>query len=232
MTELIIALNTSDVELAKKWVNLFLPYVKWFKVGYPLYITGSNKFIEDLKEKGAKVFLDLKFFDIPSVVSLAVREVNKLKVDMLTLHTLGGFEMLESACKSLWEVEREKRPLLIGVTILTSMSEATLRDISETKKSIDEEIINLVRLAKSAGLDGVVVSGNELEAVKKVCGEDFLTIVPGVRIKEDFVFDHERVITPAEAKRKGADFIVVGRPITHSEDPIRKLESYLNEIRG
>ncbi|MEN3044280.1 MAG: orotidine-5'-phosphate decarboxylase [Candidatus Hydrothermales bacterium] len=231
MTELIIALNTNNLELAKRWVDLFLPYVKWFKVGYPLYIVGGNKFIEYLKEKGAKIFLDLKFFDIPSVVSLAVKEVKKLKVDMLTLHTLGGFEMLESACKSLWEIEKGERPLLIGVTILTSMSEATLRDISDTEKSMEEEIMNLVKLAKSAGLDGVVVSGEELEIVKRVCGKDFLAVVPGVRLKEDLALDQERVITPAEAKEKGADFLVVGRPITHSEDPIEKLKNYLDEIK-
>ncbi len=232
MSEIIIALNTMDKKVANEWVDKFLPYVKWFKVGYPLYINAGNDFIRELKNKGTKVFLDLKFFDIPSVVSLAVKAASELEVDMLSIHTLGGFEMLENACKSLWDAEREKgkRPLLIGVTILTSMSEATLKDVSGAKKEMEEEIETLSRMAKSAGLDGVVVSGNEIEMVKNACGKDFITVVPGIRLKEDLAFDQERVITPEEAKRKGADFLVIGRPITHAEDPISKVKKYIEKI--
>ncbi len=211
-------------------MSALFPLVRWFKIGYPLYINAGNKFVKELKEKGAKVFLDLKLFDIPSVVSLAIKEISELGVDMITLHTLGGFEMLESACKTLWEVEEGKRPLLIGVTILTSMSEATLKDVSGARKTMDEEIERLAKLSKSAGLDGVVVSGEEIEIVKKICGKEFLTVVPGIRLKEDLSFDQERIITPREAKEKGADFLVIGRPITHSDNPFEKLKRYLEEI--
>ncbi len=230
MSEIIIALNTIDEKKAENLVSLLIPYTKWFKIGYPLYIKAGNGFIERLKEKGAKVFLDLKFFDIPSVVSLAVKSALELEVDMLTLHTLGGFEMLESACKSLWEFEKEKRPLLIGVTILTSMSEAVLKDVSNARRDIEEEIETLARLAKSAGLDGVVVSGEEIEMVKRICGKGFITVVPGVRLKEDLALDQERIITPSEAKKKGADFLVIGRPVTCAEDPVEKIKKYIKEI--
>ena len=232
MSEIIVALNTNDEKEAENWVSLLISYTKWFKVGYPLYIRAGNRFIEKLKNKGAKVFLDLKFFDIPSVVSLAVKTAAELEVDMLTLHTLGGFEMLESACKGLWEIERRKgkRPLLIGVTILTSMSEATLKDVSDARKEMREEIETLARLAKSAGLDGVVVSGEEIEMVKKICGNGFITVVPGVRLKEDLALDQERIITPREAKEKGADFLVIGRPITQAENPVKKKKKYIEEI--
>ncbi|MEO0279531.1 MAG: orotidine-5'-phosphate decarboxylase [candidate division WOR-3 bacterium] len=230
LTEIIIALNTNKKDIAEKWVSALFPLVRWFKIGYPLYINAGNKFVKELKEKGAKVFLDLKLFDIPSVVSLAIKEISELGVDMITLHTLGGFEMLESACKTLWEVEEGKRPLLIGVTILTSMSEATLKDVSGARKTMDEEIERLAKLSKSAGLDGVVVSGEEIEIVKKICGKEFLTVVPGIRLKEDLSFDQERIITPREAKEKGADFLVIGRPITHSDNPFEKLKRYLEEI--
>jgi len=233
MSEIIVALNTSEGKKAEEWIDLLLPYTKWFKVGYPLYTREGNRFIEKLKNKGVKVFLDLKFFDIPSVVSLAVKNTAELEVDMLTIHTLGGFEMLESACKVLWEIERDKgkRPLLIGVTILTSMSEATLKDVSDGRKGMKEEIETLVRLAKSAGLDGVVVSGEEIEMVKRICGDSFITVVPGIRLREDLAFDQERIITPREAKEKGADFLVIGRPVTHAEDPVEKIKKYIEEIR-
>jgi len=227
---IIIALNTNSKEKAREWVDKFKDRIKWFKIGLPLYIAGGNKFIEELKKENLKVFLDLKFHDIPSVVALSVESASHLGVDMLTLHTLGGFEMLEQSAKIAWDFEKKygKRPFLIGVTILTSMGEATIEDI--TGLSVLQSCEILSNMAKSAGLDGIVCSPLEIGKIRKICGKDFLIITPGIRLPEDESFDQERVSTPSFAIKEGANYIVVGRPLTHAENPIEKLEKYIKEI--
>ena len=227
---IIIALNTNSREKAREWVDKFKERIKWFKIGLPLYISSGNKFIEELKRENLKIFLDLKFHDIPSVVSLSIESASHLGVDMLTLHTLGGFEMLEQSAKIAWDLEKKhgKRPLLIGVTILTSMGEATIEDITGLSISQSAEILS--NMAKSAGIDGVVCSPLEARKIRKICGKDFLIITPGIRLPEDESFDQERVSTPSFAIKEGANYIVVGRPLTHAKDPIEKLEKYIEEI--
>lgn len=228
---IILALNTNSLEKAREWVFVFRERIKWFKIGLPLYIAGGNEFIKELKDKGLKVFLDLKLHDIPSVVALSVEIVSKLGVDMLTLHTLGGFEMLEQSAKVAWDFEQKygRRPLLIGVTILTSMGKAAIEDI--TGLDVEKGVEILSNMAKSAGLDGVVASPLEARKIREKCGKDFIIITPGIRLKEDESFDQERIATPSFAIKEGADYLVIGRPLTHTENPLEKLEKYIEEIK-
>lgn len=228
---IILALNTNSTNKAREWVNTFKERIKWFKIGLPLYISGGNKFIEELKKEGLKVFLDLKFHDIPSVVALSVEAAASLGVDMLTVHTLGGFEMLEQSVKIAWEIEKKfgRRPFIVGVTILTSMQEAAVEDMVGIPLSKSAEILS--NMAKSAGLDGIVASPLEAKKIKEICGEDFIIITPGIRLPEDESFDQERVSTPSFAIKEGATYIVVGRPLTHAKEPIKKLEKYIEDIK-
>ncbi len=228
--KIILALNTNSVDKAREWIEIFKKRIKWFKVGIPLYLAGGNKFIEKLKEENLNVFLDLKFHDIPSVVSLSVEMSSKLDVDMLTLHTLGGFEMLEESAKTAWDFEKKhrRRPLLIGVTILTSMGKATIEDI--TGFDVVKGTTILSNMAKSAGLDGVVSSPLEVKRIRESCGKDFIIITPGIRLLEDASFDQERIETPSFALKEGANYLVIGRPLTHAKDPIEKLEKYIRDI--
>lgn len=231
MCKIVIALNTQDKREALDWVDKLISFVEWFKVGFPLYLRTGNEFIEELKKREAKVFLDLKFFDIPYVVSLAVKAASEIGVDMLTLHTLGGFEMLKSARSELDKLNKDKKPLLIGVTVLTSIGKAELKGIGDKDIKLEQRVRFLAKLARSANLDGVVVSGFEIEMIKKEIGNDFITVVPGVRLEEDKSFDQERVVTPQEVKKKGGDFIVLGRPITHSSDPVEKIKRYIEALK-
>ncbi|MEO0275724.1 MAG: orotidine-5'-phosphate decarboxylase [candidate division WOR-3 bacterium] len=227
---IILALNTNSTNRAREWVEIFKERIKWFKIGIPLYISGGNKFVEELKKENLKVFLDLKFHDIPSVVAQSVEIASSLEVDMLTVHTLGGFEMLEQSVKIAWDFEKRygKRPLIIGVTILTSMQEAAVEDIVGFSIPKGAEI--LANMAKSAGLDGIVSSPLEARKIREICGKDFIIITPGIRLPEDESFDQERVATPSFAIKEGATYIVVGRPLTHAREPIKKLERYIEDI--
>lgn len=229
--KIILALNTNSVDKAREWIEIFKKRIKWFKVGIPLYLSGGIKFIEKLKEQNLKVFLDLKFHDIPSVVGLSVEMASKLGIDMLTLHTLGGFEMLEESAKIAWDFEEKygKRPLLIGVTILTSMGKAAIEDI--TGFDVEKGTTILSNMAKSAGLDGVVSSPLEAKKIRESCGKNFIIITPGIRLPEDTSFDQERIATPSFALKEGANYLVIGRPLTHTEDPIEKLERYIENIK-
>ena len=227
---IILALNTNSVNKAREWVDIFKEKIKWFKIGPPLYLASGNKLIEELKKENLKVFLDLKFHDIPSVVAQSIEAASYLEIDMLTVHTLGGFEMLEQSIKTAWDFEKRygKRPLIVGVTILTSMQEAAVEDLAGFSISKGAEI--LANMAKSAGLDGIVSSPLEARKIRKICGKDFIIITPGIRLPEDESFDQERVSTPSFAIKEGATYIVVGRPLTHTDNPIEKLKKYIEDI--
>ncbi|HKV03962.1 MAG TPA: orotidine-5'-phosphate decarboxylase [Candidatus Acidoferrales bacterium] len=187
------------------------------KIGSQLFTAEGPRAIEKLAGLGFGIFLDLKFHDIPNTVAGAVAAAAELpKVRLLTLHTLGGVAMMRAAREALRG--RKRRPALLGVTILTSMDGAALRRVG-ISGSPGSRAVALARLAKSAGLDGVVASALEARAIRRACGPRFLIVVPGVRPKSSALNDQSRVATPAEALRGGADYLVVGRPITAAGNP-------------
>uniref|UniRef100_A0A7C4YF84 Orotidine 5'-phosphate decarboxylase n=1 Tax=candidate division WOR-3 bacterium TaxID=2052148 RepID=A0A7C4YF84_UNCW3 len=215
---LIVALDVSDFKTAKEKVETLGDVVKFYKVGVQLFTSVGPDIVKYLKDKDKKVFLDLKLHDIPNVVSKTVGIAAMMGVNMITLHTLGGFELMESSQKMSWAPNGEQ-VIILGVTILTSLDQAFLNDFLGVNKSIDDEIIQLAMLAKSAGIAGVISSPLEISKIKSACGGDFLVVTPGIRPKGFDTMDHTRTATPEEAIRWGADYIVVGRPIISSDDP-------------
>ena len=188
-----------------------------FKVGSQLFTAEGPRAVEKLAGLGLEIFLDLKFHDIPNTVAGAVRVAADLPgVTMLTLHTSGGGPMLRAAREAL--EGRKTRPALLGVTILTSLDPDTLRSIGMTGSTASRAVA-LARVAQQAGLDGVIASAQEVRAIRRACGPEFLIVVPGIRPGNAEMHDQSRVATPGEAIRAGANYLVVGRPITGSHDP-------------
>ena len=213
---LIVALDVDSLEQAESLVDLLYPVVNFFKVGSQLFTACGPEIVGVIQQKGARVFLDLKFHDIPNTVKKSVEIAAKLKVDMLTVHLIGGREMLEAA------VAIPQRPKIVGVTVLTSKS----------TEDAAGKVLDLAKLAKQSGLDGVVCSVHEAKRVRSECGDNFLIVTPGVRPKDYPSDDQSRVATPKQAIEAGADFIVVGRPIIQAEDPKEVANKILEEIRS
>lgn len=189
----------------------------FFKVGKQLFTAEGPQAVKKLAGLGADIFLDLKFHDIPNTVAGAVAAAAGLpRVRMLTLHATGGLAMMRAARQAV--AGKKNRPLLLGVTLLTSLDSEALRRIG-IAGPVASRVVALARLAKEAGLDGVVSSPQEARAIRRACGQKFLIVVPGVRPKSAAAQDQSRVATPAEAIRAGADYLVVGRPITAAKDP-------------
>ncbi|MDD5687202.1 MAG: orotidine-5'-phosphate decarboxylase [Elusimicrobia bacterium] len=219
--ELIVALDVDNISQAEKIVDLLKSDVKIFKVGSRLFTSEGPKIIDMINNRGCKVFLDLKYYDIPSVISDAVRIAGERKVFSLTVHTSGGSDMLKAVSQI------KNRPLVWGVTVLTSFDENNLKGIG-INKTVGEQVKDLAKLAKETGLDGVVCSPQEIDIVKKIGGLQI--IVPGIRTEKDEKGDQKRTLTPKEAKEKGADYIVVGRPVIKSGNPLSSAKEILKEI--
>jgi orotidine-5'-phosphate decarboxylase len=218
---LILALDVKNSEKAKDFVEKLYPKIKIFKVGLELFTGCGPSVVNYLNKKGAEVFLDLKFYDIPNTVANAVRQAVRLKIKMLTLHILGGEEMLKAAIKAAREeasLLKIERPLLIGVTVLTS------------QKSSSEEILKLAKIGIDYGLDGIVCSAQEVALLKKEIKKDFIAVTPGIRSAGIDSQDQKRVATAKLAAASGSDFLVVGRPILESLDPLKTTGALLKEI--
>ena len=227
---LIVPLDVMTLGEEKELLDKLGSVVEFYKIGCTLFTSTGPKAVEEVKKRGFKVFLDLKYFDIPSVVAKAVESLVKLDVEIFTIHTLGGFELMESVVKVLCNMPH--KPIALGVTVLTSINEAFLRDVLGTSDvTVEEEVGRLAELARSAGLDGVVASAFEIERIKRICGDDFIVLTPGIRPEGAEKFDQKRVYTPKEAIKKGADYIVVGRPIINSKEPAKVAEKIIEEIR-
>jgi len=223
---LIVALDVDQIEKAEKLVDILIPYVRLFKVGSFLFTAEGPKVLDMVARKGGKVFLDLKYCDIPNVVSKSVRMAQRHGVFSLTLSILGGRTMLEEAALV------HPRPLLWGVTILTSLDALDMKELGISRE-IGEEVIALAKMAESAGLEGVVASPLEIEPIRKATRKDFTIVTPGIRPiarEQSLRDDQKRVMTPGEALRKGADYIVIGRPIIESPDPVAAVKSILQEM--
>ena len=231
MTELILAANLASFEELTAFVKKTSAHLDWYKIDSGLYTKTGPDAVKLIKDAGKKVFLDLKFHDIPSTVARAAACCIELGVEMFNVHAMGGFEMMEAVEKQTWSLHPEKTPIILGVTILTSIDEASFRDLfGSPGNSLDAHVLLLARLAKSAGLSGVVASANEIRSIKETCGKDFLVVTPGIRLAEDEAADQARINTPAGAAEAGADFVVVGRPIVHADDPIAVIERYKAEL--
>ena len=217
--KLIVALDVNSFDKAKELIDKLSPYVNIFKVGSELFTSCGPQIINYINKKGKKAFLDLKFFDIPNTVQKATLAAAKHRVFMTTLHITGGFDMLKKAANAL--KGKKKRPLLVGVTVLTS----------KAGKNIAKEVTKLALIAKKAGLDGIVCSAKETKRVKKVCGKKFIVVNPGIRPLWAARGDQKRITTPEKAIENGADFIVIGRPITKAKNPVSAAKKILKGLK-
>ncbi|WP_455537733.1 orotidine-5'-phosphate decarboxylase [Terrisporobacter sp.] len=217
---LIVAIDTDDFSKAKKLIDQLEDSVDIFKVGLEQYVATKGKTIEYLKEKGKKIFLDLKFHDIPNTMKNAVKAAVRDNVWLMTIHVSDFEGMKQCALVAKEEAKRLniERPIIVGVTVLTSLSNENLQDIG-CNMTTQELAIKRAKLAKNAGIDGVVSSAKEVSKIVEVCGDDFITICPGIRPLSSSTGDQKRVVTPAQAIKNGAKYLVVGRPITQSENP-------------
>ena len=228
--DVIIACDFDSREKTFDFLEKFGGARPYLKIGMELYYAEGPDMIRAMKERGHKVFLDLNLHDIPNTVKKAMKVIAGLGVDMCNVHAAGTVEMMEAAIDGL-ESGKGKRPLLIAVTQLTSTSQEQLLSDLMIDEPMDKVVAHYAYNAKAAGLDGVVCSPLEAGKVHGLCGEDFLTVTPGVRFKDDDKGDQRRVTTPAEAKVEGSDYIVVGRSITASEDPLKAYERCIEEFK-
>ena len=228
--DVIVACDFATKEETLRFLDNFALEEKPFvKIGMELYYAEGPEIVREIKRRGHKIFLDLKLHDIPNTVEKAMRVLSKLDVDMTNLHAAGTVKMMEAAIRGLTR-EDGTRPLLIAVTQLTSTDQERMEKDLLIKEPIAEVVMHYAHNAKVAGLDGVVCSPLEAGKVHQTCGEKFLTITPGVRFADGDIGDQKRVMTPAEAKKIGSDYIVVGRPITAAADPVAAYERCVAEF--
>jgi len=230
---LIFALDVDNLEDARNWVAKLQGQVGVFKVGKQLFTRCGPEVVRLVQDGGCDVFLDLKYHDIPNTVAMAGLEAQRLGVRMFNVHALGGFEMMATLVAEIDRVcprGNPDRPILLAVTILTSSTEETLRRVG-IDRPIQVMVPKLARLAKDAGMDGVVASPKEVGLIRDACGDDFLIVTPGVRPTFASQDDQKRVTTPGDALRSGADYLVIGRPISAAADPALAADMILQEMQ-
>ncbi|MDT9587518.1 MAG: orotidine-5'-phosphate decarboxylase [Candidatus Arsenophonus melophagi] len=225
---IIVALDYHDLSKALSFVDQISPKDCCLKVGMQMFTLFSKKFIQNLHKRGFQVFLDLKFYDIPSTVAQAVKAAADIGVWMVNIHACGGARMMIAAKEALAEYGKDA-PMLIAVTVLTSMEQADL-DHLYIEAPLSNRTLQLAKLVKQCGLNGVVCSAHEALTLKSVCGNDFLLVTPGIRPNGIEASDHRRIMTPEEAINIGVDYIVIGRPITHSINPALTLTQINHSI--
>lgn len=231
--KLIVAIDTDDFNKAKELIDQLEDSVDIFKVGLEQYVATKGKTVDYLKEKGKKIFLDLKFHDIPNTMKSAVRAAVRDNVWLMTIHVSDLEGMRQCALVANEEAKRLniEKPIIVGVTVLTSLSNEDLQDIG-CNMTTEELAIKRAKLAKESGIDGVVCSAKEVDKIVKACGKDFVTVCPGIRPAASSVGDQKRVVTPAQAIKNGAQYLVVGRPITQSENPKQSAIDIAKEIEN
>ena len=225
---LIVALDVASAAEAQSLVRAIGDSAGIYKIGKQLFTSEGPGLVRDLVGSGRKVFLDLKYHDIPNTVASAVRVAADLNVHMLTVHASGGSKMLRAAAEAA--AETSSKPLVLAVTVLTSLADEDLREIGISAPTQDQ-VVTLAKLAQKAGVGGLVASPNELKALRQAIGQEMKIVTPGVRPAGSDKGDQSRIATPAEAIANGADYIVVGRPITAAQDPAAAARAILEEIR-
>lgn len=240
MKKIMIALDFPSVAEAQALLDRLQDYRCYVKVGMELFYAAGPSFVEQLKKQGYYVFLDLKLHDIPNTVLGAAKSITRLGVDMFNVHAAGGKRMMEAALEGVEQgisylshssdLKKENHPIVIAVTQLTSTSEEMMNREIGIPGSIDDAVRHYARLAKESGLHGVVSSPRETKLVKKECGNDFIVVTPGIRPSWSQKGDQQRISTPEEAIELGADYLVIGRAITQSENPERALQKIIEEL--
>lgn len=228
LEQLIVALDFPSAEAAMNMVDQLQGTCRWFKVGMELYYAGGNAIVERLRNRGFEVFLDLKLHDIPNTVASAVRSVSCIGASLLTVHAGGGKKMLRAAAQA---ADAPDAPRLLAVTVLTSMDAAELSSIGVADPPA-AQVLRLAQLARSAGIDGLVCSTEEVASVRALMGPDALLVIPGIRPAGSSTGDQSRVATAAQAIARGASMLVVGRPITQAADPAQAAAEILEDIKA
>ena len=227
----IIACDFKDKEETLNFLNKFEDEKLYLKIGMELFYSEGPEIVREIKKRGHKIFLDLKLHDIPNTVEKAMKSLANLDVDMTNVHASGTIKMMEAGLRGLTK-EDGTRPLLIAVTQLTSTSQEVMEQDLLIKENIEDVVMHYAENSKKAGLDGVVCSPLEVQAVKRKCGKEFLTITPGIRFSTDSKDDQSRITTPAKAKELGSDYIVVGRSITKAENPQEAYRKCVEDFCG
>jgi len=231
--KIILALDVSEGDHALEIVEMFRDHVNMFKVGLELFVSAGPRIVQEIQRKGKEVFLDLKFHDIPNTVSKAALAATRLGVSMFNVHTSGGKEMMQRCVDSVVGFclrENIERPKVLGVTVLTGLTQDVLRDQLNIQHSLKTHVKQLSKLAHDSGLDGVVASGHEVALLRNHFGRNYVIVTPGIRASWSPPDDQRRTMTPREAVREGADYIVLGRTVLEQPDPLRALELITAEI--
>ena len=231
--KLIFAIDAANYEEAVSWIDLLSGHVGMFKVGKELFTAVGPQIIRYIKSRNQRIFLDLKFHDIPNTVARAAEAAVQLGVDMFNLHASGGSRMIEETVKSvktLCTANKKDRPIILAVTVLTSLNDKDLREIGLIK-SAAAQVRHWAHLAKAAGADGVVASPLDIASLRADCGKNFIIVTPGIRSsQEQGTDDQKRTLSAREALQLGADYIVVGRPIRQARDPLDACRDFAEEI--
>jgi len=230
-SDVIIALDFPGREETLRFLDRFPDERPFVKIGMELFYAEGPDMVRELKDRGHRIFLDLKLHDIPNTVKSAMAVLSRLGVDLVNLHAAGASQMMRAALEGLTRPDGT-RPLLIAVTQLTSTDEAAPQGELLIDRPMEETVLRYAKNASDAGLDGVVCSPLEAKKVKEFCGDGFLTVTPGIRFAEGGTDDQKRIMTPALAGKSGCDFIVVGRPITRAEDPAAAYRRCVSDFLG
>ncbi len=231
---LILGLDIDDTAAAYNIIDKLAAHVKYFKVGLQLITKDGPRLVMTLKRKGLKVFYDAKFYDIPQTVYNACYEATRLGVNMVNVHALGGAKMIKAAREGIDAAAAKlqvDKPLLLGVTVLTSMNNADIKKNLKTGLKVKDMVLHLAKTAKKAGADGVVCSPLEIKMIKKELGAGFITVTPGIRPGKASKNDQKRIMTPKQAMEAGADYIVVARPILQAPDRVKAAQDIIEEMK-
>jgi orotidine-5'-phosphate decarboxylase len=228
--KIILVLDVSTRDEAMKLVRPLCEHVGMFKVGMQLFTAEGPSLVREIVGLGGKVFLDLKFHDIPNTVTHGVLEAAKLSVSMMTIHAAGGRVMMKTVAKELQDKFGERKPMVMAVTVLTSLNDVGLSEIG-IGRTVDVQVAEMATLAEKCGIDGVVCSPQEIRLVRSIAGSNFKIVTPGIRMPGQSANDQQRLATPREALSAGADFIVVGRAVTAAADPRRALDALVESTK-
>lgn len=223
----IVALDTQEESVLRRWVRELAGRISFFKVGSELFSALGPRAVKVLKDAGLRVFLDLKFHDIPNTVGRAVAAAARLGVDFVNVHASGGEAMMRAARQALGSSGR--RPRLLAVTVLTSLDRAALQAVG-VRAAPSGQVARLAQLARRSGCDGVVASGQDISAIRRACGKSFLIVTPGIRLPDGSADDQKRILDPRTAFLRGADYVVIGRPLTAAPSPRRAAERLLASL--
>jgi len=230
---IIVALDVATFDEARQLLDQLGEMPVAFKVGSQLFTSVGPDIIKDIKGRGKTLFLDLKFHDIPNTVARAAEAAVELGVDIFNIHIAGGMEMMRDAAEATKSKAAElgiKKPIILGVTVLTSIDESMFQRVLNTDVSIQDQIVHMAKLAQRAGLDGVVASPQEIKLIRNACGSDFVILTPGVRPEWASKDDQKRTMIPSQAVAAGADYVVIGRPIRQAPNPVDALRRIFQEL--